>query len=115
MNSIYTISSLCQLSFCQYPEFSVFRLGEDAGGLPFAGVLYPCQYRLRIGVRPWLDRLAVRFYLHPYCLYLVADAHAADEIYVIPAYLGWTAALIQVFYDAVLVAPLDYGWVFVRV
>ena len=105
----------CQLSFCQYPEFRVFRLGEDAGGLPFACGFYPRQYRLRIGVRPWLDCLAVRFYLYPYCLYLIADAYAADEIYVIPAYLGWTTALIQVFYDTVLVAPLDYSGVFVSI
>ena len=115
MNSIYVISSSCQLSLSKYPEFCVFRLGEDAGRLPFAGVLYPRQYRLRISVRPRLDRLAIRLYLHPYCFYLVSDAYAADEIYVIPAYLSWAAALIQVFYDAVLVAPLNYGWVFVSV
>ena len=105
----------CQLSLSKYPEFRVFRLGEDAGGLPFAGVLYPRQYRLRVGVRPGLDSLAIRLYLHPYRFYLVSDAYAADEIYVIPAHLGRAAALIQVFYDAVLVAPLDYGWVFVGV
>ena len=83
--------------------------------MPFAGVLYPRQYRLWISVRPRLDSLAIRLYLYPYRFYLVSDTYAADEIYIIPAYLGWAAALIQVFYDAVLVAPLNYGWVFVSV
>ena len=103
----------CQLSLSKYPEFRVFRLGEDACRLPFAGVLYPRQYRLRVGVRPGLDSLAIRLYLHPYRFYLVSDAYTADKIYVISAYLSWVAALIQVFYDAVLVTPLDYSWVFV--
>ena len=114
-NSLSRIKKSCQLSLSKYPEFRVFRLGEDAGRLPFAGVLYPRQYRLRVGVRPGFDSLAIRLYLHPYSFYLVSDAYAADEIYVIPAHLSWAAALIQVFYDAVLVAPLDYGWVFVSV
>ena len=103
----------CQLSLSKYPEFRVFRLGEDAGGLPFAGVLYPRQYRLRVGVRPGFDSLTIRLYLHPYRFYLVSNAYAADKIYVISAYLSWVAALIQVFYDAVLVTPLDYSGVFV--
>ena len=81
--------------------------------MPFAGVLYPRQYRLRVGVRPGFDSLTIRLYLHPYRFYLVSNAYAADKIYVISAYLSWVAALIQVFYDAVLVTPLDYSGVFV--
>ena len=64
-------------------EFASAGFGELSRALPFARILYPCQYGLWIRVASGFARFAKRLYLDPYGFIRGSYPYFAYEIYII--------------------------------